>query len=265
MQGFLRNYGDMDLQTRFDVAVVIPTLLRPQLRVALHGIFRQRFIGRIQVLVGIDKPVGDLSVIDAACAARPPHCAVQVFWPGYSTAARHGGMTRAGDGGALRCVLTYLANAPFVAYLDDDNWWGPDHLAQLRGVTEQADWGFSLRWFVHPDTRRPAGVDIWESVGPGKGVFNEQFGGFVDPSCLMINKTKCPVAAPHWNFPLCRGDIGTADRAVFKFLASRHSWRGTGKPTAFYTMNPNDGRHDWRVRVLGAAYAKAGQPEMVSA
>jgi hypothetical protein len=258
MQGFFRTYADMDLQAPMDVAVVIPTVLRPQLQTALQSVFSQNFAGRIQILVGIDMPQGDFSVIDAACATRPPHCAVQVFWPGYSTSARHGGMHAPGDGGALRCVLTYLANAPCVAYLDDDNWWGPEHLTEIRTATEQADWGFALRWFVHPVTRKPVGIDIWESVGPGRGVFKERFGGFVDPSCLMINKTRCPVAAPHWNFPL-NADPMSADRAVFKFLSRSHRWRGTGQPSVYYTMNVKDGLHKARVTRLGDAYFDAGQ------
>ena len=178
MQGFLRTYADTDLQEPMDAAVVIPTVLRPSLTQALHGIFAQKFPGRIHILIGIDTISGDLALIDAACAARPPNCAVQVFWPGYSTSVRNGGLTPPGDGGALRSVLTWLANSPYVAYLDDDNWWAPEHLSQLRRALEDAEWAFALRWFVHPETRRPVCVDVWESVGPGQGSFKDSFGGF---------------------------------------------------------------------------------------
>src|ERR1700739_4664860 len=129
MQGFLRTYADSDLQQPMDAAVVIPTVLRPSLTQGLHSIFAQKFPGRIHILIGIDSIRGDLGLIDAACAARPPNCVVQVLWPGYSTSVRHGGLTPPGDGGALRCMLTYLANSPYVAYLDDDNWWAPTHLS----------------------------------------------------------------------------------------------------------------------------------------
>jgi hypothetical protein len=257
MQGFLRTYGETDLQPPADTAVVIPTVLRPQLQPALVSIFRQNFAGRIHILIGVDSLQGDLSVIDAACASRPPHCTVQVFWLGYSTSTRHGGLHRPGDGGTLRCALTYLANAAYVAYLDDDNWWGPDHLTQLRAAVARAEWGFALRWFVHPQTRRPVAVDTWESVGPGQGIFQEKFGGFVDPSCLMINKLACPLAAPYWNFPLA-GDPMSADRNMFHFLSRSHKWQGTGQASVFYTLNAKDGLHPMRVRLLGAAYEQAG-------
>ncbi len=258
MHGFLRNYGDLDLQKTVDAAVVMPSLLRPVLAEALASIFAQNFSGTIQILIGIDKLEGDLSVLDAACATIPSHVAVQAYWPGYSTALRHGGLNAPSDGGCLRAVLTYLANSPYVAYLDDDNWWHPEHLAQMRSATEAAQWAFALRWFVHDQTRRPVCVDTWESVGPGQGMFQERFGGFVDPSCLMINKLACPLAAPHWTMPL-PGDAGTSDRRVFDFLARNHKFKGTGKASVFYELNEKDGLHPMRVKIMGATYDEAGR------
>lgn len=258
MQSFLRTYADTDLQVPMDAAVVIPTVLRPHLKQAVESVFAQKFSGRIHILIGIDSIVGDLALLDEICAVRPSHCAVQVFWPGYSTSVRHGGLTPPGDGGALRTVLTYLANSPYVAYLDDDNWWGPGHLCLLRQAIDDAEWAFSLRWFVHPETRRPVCVDIWESVGPGQGLFNELFGGFVDPSCLMINKVACPSAPHYWNFPL-KADPMSADRSVFAFLSRNHKARSTGQPTTFYALNPKDGLHPMRLELMGAAYDEAGK------
>jgi hypothetical protein len=208
MQGFLRTYADIDLQAPMDVAVVIPTVLRPTLAPALRGIFAQRFPGRIHILIGIDTMRGDLAMIDAVCAERPPHCAVQVFWPGYSTSVRNGGLTPPGDGGALRATLTYLANSPYVAYLDDDNWWDPQHLYQLRRAMDDAEWAFALRWFVHPETRRPVCIDIWESVGPGQGIFNEHFGELPDDQQGGV-----PAGAASLEFPAREGpDVGGSQR-----------------------------------------------------
>jgi hypothetical protein len=258
MQGFLRTYADGELQQPMDAAVVIPTVLRPHLVDALHSVFAQTFPGRIHIMIGIDTVRGNLDLIEAACATRPSHCAVQVLWPGFSTSVRHGGLAPAGDGGALRSVLTYLANARYVAYLDDDNWWDPEHLAGLRKAIDEADWAFALRRFVHPATRRSVCVDRWESLGPNQGIFKEQFGGFVDPSCLMINKVACPVAPHVWNFPL-KGDPMSADRNVFAFLSRNHKSAGTGQATAFYTLNPEDGLHAMRLRLMGSAYDEAGR------
>jgi len=260
MQSFLKTFSDLDLQTPFDAAVVMPTTIRTTIEAALHSVFTQKFRGTIQILIGIDKPQGDLAELEAALALRPRNVAVQIFWPGYSTSQRHGGVMKPGDGGALRTILTCLANSPFIAYLDDDNWWGPNHLKFLRTAIAQAEWAFSLRWFVHPETRKPICVDQWESLGPGAGYFRDRFGGFVDPNCLMINKLACPQAAQYWCLPILNNPM-LADRAVFDHLLKNHKPAATGRPSVFYTMNASDGLHQIRIGRMQDAYEAAGRIE----
>src|ERR1700746_3605535 len=82
-----------------DVAVIMPTVLRKTITDSLRSVFRQDFAGRIHVLIGIDRPDGDIGLIEQACAERPSRCCVQVIYPGYSTSLRHGGLHPARDGG----------------------------------------------------------------------------------------------------------------------------------------------------------------------
>ncbi|MBN8898600.1 MAG: glycosyltransferase family 2 protein, partial [Rhodospirillales bacterium] len=246
----------MPLQLPFDAAVVMPTTLRPSIYYALVSVFRQAFEGRVQVLIGLDRP-DSLAPVEAACAHRPEGWTVQVYWPGYSTSVRHGGLSPARDGGALRCVLTHLANSPFVAYLDDDNWWDEAHLSSLRATIEGCDWAFSLRWFVHPESKRPVCIDEWESVGPGAGVFKEMFGGFVDPNCLMLDKRRCEAVIGQWNRPLPNDQQGmSADRNVFGALR-RLRGAGTGQATAYYVVNVHDGMQPFRLQAMGEAWHRA--------
>lgn len=259
MVSFFRTYADdtASLQRHMDAAVVIPTLLRPTLIRAVQSVFAQDFDGRIQILIGIDQPKEQVDLLDEACANRPSNCFVQALYPGYSTSVRNGGLSPAADGGVLRSVLTWLANSRHVAYLDDDNWWDPAHLRSLRAALAGTQWAFALRWFVHPASDRPIAVDRWESVGPGGGVFGARLGGFVDPSCLMIDKAACPDAVLAWNFPLFAEDAGTADRRVFQLLSTRYRGAGTGAATVYYRMNPADEMHAARCRWLGEAYVRA--------
>jgi hypothetical protein len=258
---FMHTFAERhaDLQQPFDAAVVMPTVIRPEIRDALRSIFRQDLSGRVQVLIGIDSPAGDPSLLEAICLERPPNCVVQVFYPGYSTSVRHGGISPARECGALRCILSYLANSPFVAYLDDDNWWRADHLRLMRQAVEMADYAFALRWFVHPQSRTPVCVDVWESVGPGRGDFVQKFGGFVDPNCLMLNKVTCEPALAMWNCPNPLDPRGLgSDRMVFDVLREFFRGAGTDQPSVFYTVNPNDGRHPSRVARMGQLYDEAG-------
>ena len=258
---FFTTYAepDIDLQKPAAVAVVMASLARPSLSRSLASVFAQDLPGTIQVLIGIDRLDGDLMVVEQACRNRPAHIVVQVMHPGYSTSTRHGGLCRARDGGALRLILTSLANSRYVAYLDDDNWWAPDHLSSLHQAIAGADWAFSLRWFIHPVSLRPICVDQWESVGPERGIFAQRAGGFVDPNALMIDQIACAWAVPWWSQPV-EGDAlaMSADRNVFNALRQRYRSAETGQATAFYVLNPDDEMHELRMGYLGAVYAVAG-------
>ena len=250
----------VSLQQPFDVAVVIPTILRPEIAEALASVFAQEFQGRIHVLVGIDVARGDPGLVEAACAARPAHCVVQLFDPGYSTSVRHGGLCSAQDGGVLRTVLSHLANSPLIAYLDDDNWWHPAHLRLLVEAIRGRDYAYNLRWFVHPRTGRIVARDDWESVGQGRGVYATSLGGFIDPNCLMLDKRRCSDVLNAWMQPLAHDPVGmSADRMVFQHLSRHYTGAGTNLPTVYYRMNPNDSMHGERMKAMGQAYAQAGE------
>ena len=251
----------VDLNDRFDFAVVMQTMLRPEIDRALRSIFRQEFDGRVQVLVGVDVPLGSREALEQACRAVPERQCVFCFYPGYSTSRRHGGQHADGCGGALRTVLSYLANSRYVAYLDDDNWWSEDHLASMREALSGAEWAYSGRWFVHPDSGRPICKDEWESVGPDRGEF-KHFGGWVDPNCIAINKQVCEAVLPWFSIPVRGSDSWMdGDRNVFRILSREFKGRATGRYSVFYTLSEGDGQHTARMRQIGAQqYAAAGRP-----
>ncbi len=236
-------------QRPYAVAVVIPTLLRPGLTRAIRSIFAQDFAGRIQILLGIDVPEGDPAQLSALAAECPPHVAFDLFDPGYSTSIQHGGVHPNRVSGSLRTVLTYAANSRRVAYLDDDNWWGPDHLATLSAAMEGYDWSWSLRWFVDPESGEPICPDDWESVGPSAGVFEQRYGGFVDPSSLMFDKINCPDVAPLWSLTPYENGRGS-DRLVFTKLKDAYRGNGTGNASSFYTITTTDPLHLVRLQKM---------------
>lgn len=252
-------FGDAtQLQATFDVAIVMPTVLRPSVTLAVESIFNQASSVRTQLLIGIDAPAGSDQNLVGLLRRAPHNVTTCLFYPGYSTSVRHGGLQFARDGGALRSVLTYLANARRVAYLDDDNSWHPDHLATMLEAIEGHDWAYSLRWFAHPRSREPICPDIWESVGPGEGLYAARFGGWVDPNCLMFDKIACDGAIRWWCTPLTGDPNGmSGDRRVYDYL-QRHGEPGcTRRPTVYYTLQPNDIMHSERVKLMGQAYVDA--------
>jgi hypothetical protein len=233
----------------YDTAVIIPTVLRPHLKRAVHSVYKQDFKGTVQILVGIDVAQGPRTILDELRAECPPRMTLSVVDPGFSTSRRHKGYYSIWGGGALRSMMSYAANSRFLAYLDDDNWWGPRHLSDLRKAIARHDWAYSLRWYVDPVSLKPICVDRWESVGPGKGIYAKlyKYGGHVDTNCLMIDKRRCHWALPAWCLPHThKGQRpgGGEDRVMFQLLSSKFRGAATGRATAFYLVNK-----EWR-RVL---------------
>jgi len=246
--GLMRSIaGPGERQQPFGAAIILPTLLRPALTRAVRSVFDQKFDERIQILIGIDKAEGERAQLDRLAAECPPHIALDVFDPGYSTSIRHGGLYPNKVTGSLRTLLAYAANSQYLAYLDDDNWWAPNHLATLRAAIEGYDWSWSQRWFVDPEDSTPLCIDDWESVGPDAGVFKEKFGGFVDPSSLMIDKLACHEILPAWCLTPFTDGRGS-DRLVFDRLHRAHKGRTTGQATSFYTITPTDVVHLTRLQ-----------------
>jgi hypothetical protein len=250
-------------QQPFDFAVVMPTILRPSIAEAIRSIFAQNLPGRVQTLLGVDYPSGGGDhALDELCREIPANHVLYLFYPGYSTSRRHGGLHPEWGGGVLRTVLTYLANSRYVAYLDDDNWWTSDHLSSLREALQGYEWAYAGRWFVHPRSRRPISEDLWESVGPGHGAFAKDFGGFVDTNCIAFDKLACEAAIRWWSIPLRNTEKAMdADRNVFRVLSTEFKGRPTGKPTVYYTLDEKDSQHPFRMRMIGAErYAAAAAP-----
>ncbi len=239
MQSISYNPAGADPQHQFDVAVVIPTVLRPKLIRAAQSVFAQEGVSSVQLLIGADKYDAETTVFDAIRSLCPPHCTLTIIDLGYSTAARHGGVHTAFDGGALRTLLTFAANSRFVAYLDDDNRFAPNHLASLLESIDGKEWAYSLRWYVNPYTEQPICIDEWESVGPGKGIFADQRGGFVDPSCLMIDKLACLSILHRWSS--LHPDFYDPDRNFFEGLVDRPHG-ATELATTYYSLSPTDPR-----------------------
>ena len=243
-----------DPQVPFDVAVVVQTVLRPSLERAVRSVFTQRFEGRVQVLVGVDKRLGNAGIVDRLAAECPAHMHLTAFDPGYSTSARYGSQYANFFGGGMRTILSYAANSRLVAYLDDDDWFAEEHLETLRSAIEGKSWAFSLRWYVNPANLEPMCLDTIESVGPGKGIYAERFGGFVCPSTLMLDKMRCHFILPCWCQAM--GPKGNGeDRVVFEALRTRFpdDYGASGKGTSYYVVNVEDGMYPVRERFIAAS------------
>ncbi|MGH8801218.1 MAG: hypothetical protein ACREX6_02840 [Casimicrobiaceae bacterium] len=238
------------------------TVVRPTIRQAIRSVFAQRFSGQIQILVGIDKLQGERALLDGLIAECPSHVAITVMDLGYSTSQRHGGLYPSHYGGALKTILSYAANSRYVGYLDDDNWYAPDHVASMRRAIEGRPWAFALRHFVDRSTGEYLCPDTWESLGPGRGIY-ARTEGFVDTNCYLIDAQACYDVFPEWAVTRSVGGTG-GDRQVFVRLAGR-AWGSNHAHTVFYRV-PLIGRHPyllWQFRRAGVDLARFMPPEAI--
>lgn len=180
----------------------------------------------------------------------PDHVQLTILDLGYSTSQRHGGIYPNHYSGALRTILSYAANSKYVAYLDDDDWWGRGHLSALRAAINDKDWAFSYRWLVDRETGWPICRDEWDSLGPGRGINNERFGGFVSPSNLLLNKEACHFVLPYWSLSPFANGTGE-DRLVFQALL-KHKWAASGTYSCYYEMPCDVQAHPHHAREFAA-------------
>jgi len=200
----------LDPQRPANVAVVMPTILRPCIAQAVESVFRQSYPGRIQLMIGVDKAAEAPIDLDALLQRRPANVSALVLALPWSTSIRHGGLHAATDGGSLRAVLSFMANTRYVAYLDDDNAWEPEHLGGVMQAVQGKVWAYALRMLIDETTGRELAVDRWDSVGPDAGRFKSH-GGMVDPNCLLVDKLAAANALVRWT----EGPGVTSDRAFF--------------------------------------------------
>ena len=244
-----------DLQTPFDVGVVMVTVARPTLAQAMRSVFAQKISGRIQILVGVDRWEGERTLVEQLLAESPPHVAVTLVDLGYSTSQRNGGIYPSHYGGALKTILSYAANSRYVTYLDDDNWYAPDHVATMLEAVAGKSWAFSLRHFVAADSGRLLCPDTWESMGPDRGIYAQAQRGFVDTNCYFIDKIACNDVFPEWAVTRFAGGTG-GDRQVLEKLRER-PWGTNDAHTVFYRTRLV-GQHPyllWRFKCAGVDLA----------
>ena len=233
-----------------DISVVIPTVGRSSLMRAVASIFKQDFAGNIQILIGLDRDVyghaGDIKAL--LLATCPPNRFLTWIDPGYSTSRRHGGVHSCHFGGSLRVALSFLAQSRYVMYLDDDDWIAENHCSDMMKAIQDKKWAYARCFYADGNLGVPICEDQIESVGVNGGIYSAEFGGFVRPSGLMLDKLAMPYILHLWaESPYPAGD--GEDRSMFHQL--KHLAHGfSGRASVYYAMDPKDRMHAVRLAYI---------------
>jgi len=88
------------------------------------------------------------------------------------------------NGHRIYGAMTYLAEADYVMFLDEDNWIDPNHVEELVKVTEKYDWAFSFRKIIDSEGNYICNDDC-ESLGLWPTCISDQE-YFLDTGCYFL-------------------------------------------------------------------------------
>ena len=145
---------------------------------------------------------------------------------------RHNGLRW--NGHRIYAGVSFLVNADYVLFLDEDNWFSDSHVESMVNYIEKnnLDWCYSLRKIYNEEGRFEC-VDDCESLGKYPTFYDHTL-KFVDTNCYCVKGDLLPYVSPHFYMPA----IG--DRPFYKALAETFPNFGcTGEYTVNYTARPD--------------------------
>ena len=158
-------------QSPAEVAVVIPTYNRPELlrRAVASAVAQEQVTTEVIVVDDGSTPPVDLGDLPGSVA--------------MARTAGWGGVASARNLGAT------LARARWLAFLDDDDWWAPDHLRRLVSAADAAGAGFAYAatWDVDLAARQAVVRSAPAPDGLALRLLHENAIG--TPSCVMVERS----------------------------------------------------------------------------
>lgn len=209
------------------VVVVTPTTGTKYLHKCIESVQKQTLLGVVHLIVvdGPEHAENVHAILEPFKNKMPLHTMVLPF--------------NAGSGGWLGhriyASMAMLLDYDYIAYLDEDNFYDPDHLELMYNlvVKDKLDWTFSLRKIIDTEGKFLA-LDNCESLGNMSHTILAWDDFLVDTSCYFLTKGVAEAIAPYWLHRARTGGI-EADRSVCRFLLNHPTFKGKGVPK--HTLN----------------------------
>jgi len=214
------------------VTVVTPTTGNPCVLRAVESVAAQSY-KPVQHLVVIDNPEAPAKIKSAIRQYN-----VDVIELPYAT-----GKDRF-NGHRIYGASAFLGKGDFFCYLDEDNWFDPDHIASLIEVIRRGfAWAFSFRKIVDIEGNFICNDDC-ESLGKWPSALAEN-DYLIDTNCYLLPRMAAVVSSPVWYRQAREPNVPEADRALLSFLLAQN----TNYETSYqYSVNYRAGNSGLSVR-----------------
>jgi len=136
-------------------------------------------------------------------------------------------------GHRVYAACSFLVNADVICYLDEDNWYEPNHIEEvIKKIEAGADWAYSLRK-VYDKQGNYLCHDNCESLGKWS-IWGNNHAYLVDTSSYAITRDAAANVGHWW----CGG--WGADRQFFKNLQKNYpNYECSGEHTVCYRLDGN--------------------------
>jgi tetratricopeptide (TPR) repeat protein len=220
-----------DPSPRFSVTVITPTIGTRYLPQAIESVQAQTY-PLLEHLVVADGPEHHEAV--RACLPRQPRHPVHLLMLPQNTGG--GGF----NGHRVYGATPNLVNGRFVAFLDEDNWFEPDHIASLmaRISAEGLDWAYALRRLVTVDGQFIANDDC-ESLGKWPKWKNPA-NHLVDANCYLIRRDIAIATSSLW-YRTLRNEQSPDFVLCQRLLRDHPRCETNGRYTVNYRVSPTAG------------------------
>ena len=213
------------------VTVITPTIGSAKLLDAVNSVKAQtyEYVNHLVVIDGPDYASDVYSILPIDRNRRDDKNINDVIAP-YNTG---------GDGfygHRIYAAYPHLVNTDYIFFLDEDNWYAPDHVESLVKVLEQNDFAYSLRQ-IYDENKNYLCDDNCESLGKWPIYFThgneESF--LIDTSSFAFRREFLIKVSQFWH----HGWGG--DRNFFYNVKDHCKWDTSGKHSLCYRLdgNPN--------------------------
>ena len=212
------------------VTVITPTIGHQFMRRAVESVQNQTYPNIEHVLV-IDKPGDSEEVLNYVKELNGSRRTLRSAVLPYNTGANRW------NGHRVYAAFPHLLHhADWIVYLDEDNWFEPQHIQSLVNLVTKNNlhWAFSLRRIVNQEGEFVCN-DNCESLGPLHPVFNNPDDRLIDTSCYFLKREIAQQVSMVWNKPTRPpGNLPEPDRQLSKVLCDQVQNFGC---TLQYTLN----------------------------